>query len=107
MLKELDPFLKDESVSKRRGASEGSQSCLRRTKELCTDKGVISVTVTFLITIVGVVLLVVARSLDIMWLDDLSRYIISAGLFGFASGGTNGLTVLMLLYKIPLLWGSG
>ena len=107
MLKELDPFLKDESESKRESTSQTCQSCLRRTKELCVDKGVISVAITFLIFIVGVVLLVVARSLDIGWLDELARYFISAGLFGFASGGTNGLAVLMLLYRIPLLCGSG
>ena len=33
--------------------------------------------------------------------------IISTGVFGWAGGGTNGIAVIMLLYKIPLLCGSG
>ena len=48
------------------------------------------------------------RALD--WpieVDRLSRYIISAGVFGLATGGTNAIAVLMLLYRIPFICGSG
>ena len=57
---------------------------------------------------VGVVLLVIAVTQNLpLWVDQLSRYIISAGVFGLATGGTNAMAVLMLLYKLPLVCGSG
>ena len=63
---------------------------------------------TFFIMVTGVVLLVLSRELDLPeWVEELSMYVISAGVFGLAGGGTNGIAVIMLLFKIPLLCGSG
>ena len=39
--------------------------------------------------------------------DRLAVYLISAGVFGLASGGTNAIAVIMLLYRIPCMFGSG
>ena len=39
--------------------------------------------------------------------EELSMYFISAGVFGLAGGGTNAIAVFMLLFKIPLVCGSG
>ena len=48
------------------------------------------------------------RTLDLpREVDRLATYLISAGVFGVASGGTNAIAVIMLLYRIPCLFGSG
>ena len=64
---------------------------------------------TLAVMLVGVLLLVLVGPLDLpFWVDQLSRYIISAGVFGLASGGTNAVALLMLLYKLPAICvGSG
>ena len=60
------------------------------------------------VTVVGVVVLVLAR-----WrgggasLDLFGQYVVSAGVFGLASGGTNWLAVVGLFYKIAGFIGSG
>ncbi len=64
--------------------------------------------ITFLIMGIGVALLVLAIELE--WpseVKELSLYLISAGVFGLAGGGTNAVAVFMLLYKIPFVCGSG
>lgn len=61
-----------------------------------------------LVTGVGILVLVVARLHDVdRRVDVFGRYILSAGVFGLASGGTNWLAVVGLFYKIPGLIGSG
>lgn len=63
---------------------------------------------TLLLLLFGVGLLIIVRSLDLPeQVDKLATYFISAGIFGLASGGTNAIAVIMLLYKLPLLFGSG
>lgn len=75
---------------------------------ICCDIGTISIVATLAITMVGVILLILVRGLDLPdWVDQLARYIISAGVFGLATGGTNAIALLMLLYKMPLICGSG
>ena len=52
--------------------------------------------------------MVLGRQLHLpSWVIEVSRYVISAGMFGLASGGTNWIAIVMLFYKIPLLVGSG
>ena len=64
--------------------------------------------VTFFIMAVGVALLVLVRELKLPFeVEELSMYFISAGVFGLAGGGTNAIAVFMLLFKIPLVCGSG
>ncbi len=89
-------------------AAATSRSCRRSCYLACCDIGSISILVTLVLVLVGVVLLVVVRALD--WpvgVDRFSRYVISAGVFGLATGGTNAVAVLMLLYNVPLICGSG
>lgn len=63
--------------------------------------------------VAGSLLLVIVKSLDDKEhnipkeVEQFSKYIISAGVFGLAGGGTNAIALFMLLYKIPLLYGSG
>lgn len=95
------------------GASPGDEqnccrSCRRNCYLVCCDIGSISIVLTVVCILVGVLLLVCVRALD--WpveVDRLARYVISAGVFGLATGGTNAIAVLMLLYKVPLVCGSG
>ena len=94
------------------GAPGDAQNCCRsfgrNCYSVCCDIGSISIVLTVVCILVGVLLLVCVRALD--WpveVDRLSRYIISAGVFGLATGGTNAIAVLMLLYKVPLICGSG
>ena len=75
---------------------------------VCCDIGSISIMVTVVLTLIGVLLLVLARVLEWpVWVDRLSQYIISAGVFGMATGGTNAIAVFMLLYRVPFLCGTG
>lgn len=68
----------------------------------------ISLCLTLILLLVGVGLLIAVRSLDLpREVDRLAEYLISAGVFGLASGGTNAIAVIMLLYRIPCLFGSG
>ena len=105
MLYELDQvFLRDEDEDQQKKLSTCQASCMMT----ISDKGVLSLMVTFIILVIGIVLLVLARGLQLpLWVDELSGYIISAGVFGLASGGTNWIAIVMLFYKIPLLVGSG
>lgn len=83
-------------------------SCSRKCYSVCCDIGSISIMVTVVLTLIGVLLLVLARVLDWpVWVDRLSQYFISAGVFGMATGGTNAIAVFMLLYKAPFLCGTG
>ena len=84
------------------------RSCGKKCYSVCCDIGSINILVTVVVTVVGVLLLWSAVSLELpLWVDQLARYIISAGVFGLATGGTNAIAVLMLLYKIPFIVGSG
>ena len=107
VLDELDKsFLYDEEESKRKRGS-----CSGYCKKVCsflTNKGVVSLCLTLLLLLIGVGLLIVVRSLGLpVEVDRLAVYLISAGVFGLASGGTNAIAVIMLLYRIPCMFGSG
>ncbi len=84
-------------------------SCARCCFFLFRDVGAISIVVMMALLVAGILLLVTVKSIEEIPepVDQLSRFIISAGVFGLAGGGTNALAVFMLLYKIPLLCGSG
>ena len=107
MLYELDQsFLQDEDEEKK------PPGRCWRALHICgiifSDKGVISLIATLFIMVIGVVLLVVAGWLSLpSWVGEVAGYVISAGAFGLASGGTNWIAIAMLFYKIPLLVGSG
>lgn len=83
--------------------------CGKTCYSVCCDIGSISIVVMVAVTIVGVLLLVSAVAIEEVpfWVEELARYIISAGVFGLATGGTNAIAVFMLLYKLPLVCGSG
>ena len=52
-----------------------------------SNKGVISLIASFFIMVIGVALLVLARQLRLpSWVDEVSRYVISVGIFGLAGG---------------------
>lgn len=92
------------------GYEEVKQGCCMscRKDRVCCDIGSISLVATALLILLGVLLLVFVKVLSLpFWVDQLSRYTISAGVFGLASGGTNAIALLMLFYKIPLVCGSG
>lgn len=60
------------------------------------------------VTLVGVGILFLARWKDGgVGVDLFGQYVVSAGVFGLASGGTNWLAVVGLFYKIPGFIGSG
>ena len=108
VLYELDQtFLQDVDEEKQQPAGR-CRGVLHTCEMIFSDKGVISLIASFFIMVIGVALLVLARQLRLpSWVDEVSRYVISAGIFGLASGGTNWIAIVMLFYKIPLLVGSG
>lgn len=60
------------------------------------------------VTIIGIVVLVLVARLDgNQHVEEFGRYVVSAGVFGLASGGTNWLAIVGLFYKIPGFIGSG
>ena len=62
----------------------------------------------FFVSVIGVAVLVLAMRLDLgPQVNELGRYILSAGVFGLASGGTNWIAVVGLFHKVPGLIGSG
>lgn len=107
VLQELEKsFLYDEDESKKE-SSCSSERC-QKVCDFLTNKGVVSLYLTLILLLVGVGLLIVVRVFDLPeQVDQLATFLISAGIFGLASGGTNAIAVIMLLYKIPLLFGSG
>ncbi len=112
MLYELDQsFLTDDDEPAGMMSSTECTQCTRCCKLVCLDKGTLSMFVTILLMAIGVVILVAAK--DMNWdeeinpLEKFSLYLISAGVFGLAGGGTNAIAVFMLLFKIPCVYGSG
>ena len=84
------------------------RSCPRKVCFLCHNVGFIGIVGMVGILLLGIMLLAVVKLQDVPeWVNQLSLYIISAGVFGLAGGGTNAIAVFMLVYKIPLLCGSG
>ena len=108
MLHELDQtFLRDDQGGET-GQEKKCRACLNCCETVISDKAIVSLVITFFIVVVGVALLALARGLDLPnGVIKLSGYIISAGVFGLASGGTNWIAILMLFYKLPPLIGSG
>ncbi len=102
-----------EQVEDGGGSSEDKKpgfcrSCGRKCYSVCCDIGAISVMVTVVVMVVGILLLWSAVALTLPpWVDQLARFIISAGVFGLATGGTNAIAIFMLLYKLPFVCGSG
>ena len=100
-------------VGTRFGGAQRHPCCLSCSKcclFIFRDVGAISILVTVALIIAGTLLLVVVKKSPSgipSEVEELSRFVISAGVFGLAGGGTNALAVFMLLYKIPLLYGSG
>lgn len=107
MLHELDQtFLRDDQGEERRETR--CRACLHCCETVVSDKAVVSLVITFFIVVVGVALVALARGLQLPdWVVKLAGYIISAGVFGLASGGTNWVAILMLVFKLPPLIGSG
>ena len=108
VLDELDKsFLYyDEEESKRKHGT--CSECCKKVCSFLTNKGVVSLYLTLLLLLIGVGLLIIVRSLELpVEVDRLATYLISGGVFGLASGGTNAIAVIMLLYRIPCLFGSG
>ncbi len=108
VLYELDQAFLGDDEEEGEGPSVGCQACLHSCEQFLSDKGIISLIVTFFVAVVGVAMLVLYGELDLpVWVGELAQYIISAGVFGLASGGTNWIAITMLFYKIPFLSGSG
>ena len=109
VLDELDKsFLYYEEETRRSRCGGFCSKCCYRLRSSLTNKGVVSLFLTLVLLLVGIGLLIVVRSLDLpQEADRLAAYIISAGVFGLASGGTNAIAVVMLLYRVPCLYGSG
>lgn len=108
VLYELDRDLLKDSEDHDARMNTRFMSCLRSTKSLCCDKGNISLILTLVLAVLGASLLALSRGLDLpLWVHSVSNYVLSAGVFGLAGGGTNWLAIVMLFYRIPLLYGSG
>ena len=72
----------------------------------CLDRGLLSLAAMLVITLVGIGILAGWRDSGSS-VNRFGHYVLSAGVFGLASGGTNWLAVIGLFYKIPGFIGSG
>lgn len=77
-------------------------------------KGFLSNTATFCVMLAGAVMRAFADDESLPMaeatrgaLEDMSRWVLSFGVFGFAGGITNWLAVKMLFDRVPGLYGSG
>ena len=106
MIYYIDEFLKtDYNVYAQK------KTCWQRCSPFLLDKGVISLLVTLAFMLTGVICLVLSRHMyDLSpshGFDQVSRYILSMGIFGFLSGLANVLAIVLLFCRIPLEFGSG
>ena len=106
MVHYIDEFLRTDY-----DAQTHKRSCWERCGPYLLDKGVISILLMFAVMLTGIVCLVLSRHVyDLSpshGFDQASRYILSMGIFGFLSGLANALAVVLLFYRIPLVFGSG
>lgn len=71
------------------------------------NMGSISNFTTFVIMLIGIIMVVEADKNDDETLKDAGDWVLAFGLFGFAGGITNWLAVKMLFDRVPGLAGSG
>ena len=106
MVHYIDEFLRTDY-----DAQTHKKRCWERYGLYLLDKGVISILLMLAVMLTGIVCLVLSRHVYNLspshGFDQASRYILSMGIFGFLSGLANALAVVMLFYRIPLLFGSG
>ena len=109
VLYELDQSFIQEDSDEDQGPGSQLKACLACCEVYCCrDKGVLSLIAMFFVCVIGVVLLVLVWQLELpSGVGELARYVLSAGVFGLASGGTNWIAVVGLFYRIPGLIGSG
>ncbi|XP_065182980.1 uncharacterized protein LOC135813888 [Sycon ciliatum] len=89
----------------------------RQWRQMCcdafTEKGNFALIVVVLVCVTAVILrLALPEHPNEKWcrvgtVETIVCYVLSFGLFGFAGGFTNWLAIIMLFYRIPLLYGSG
>ena len=106
MVYNIDEFLRADY-----DAQANKSSCWQRYSPYLLDKGMISLLLVFAVMLTGVVCLVLSRHVYELspshGFDQVSRYVLSVGIFGLASGLANVLAIVMLFYRIPLVLGSG
>lgn len=109
MLYELDQSFIQEDSDEKQGPGSRLKTCLECCEAYCClDKGVLSLIAMFFVSVIGIVLLALVQQLELPpWVGELGGYVLSAGVFGLASGGTNWIAVVGLFYRIPGLIGSG
>jgi hypothetical protein len=71
------------------------------------NKGFMSNLATFVIMIIGIIMVVAADASGNKNRYVIGDYVLAFGLFGFAGGITNWLAIKMLFDKIPGVYGSG
>ena len=106
MVYNIDEFLRADY-----DAQANKHSCWERCSPYLLDKGMISLLLLFAVMVTGIVCLVLSRHVyefsPSHGFDQASRYLLSMGMFGFATGIANVMAIVMLFYRIPLVLGSG
>ena len=101
--------------------SESVPSCtlgsiITKLTRLCCNGAALSLLLMIVIVIIGITLFGVSHSSLIknsnntntpVVLRHVSSFILYGGLFGLLSGLSNLFVIILLFYKIPLLYGSG
>ena len=106
MVYNIDEFLRADY-----DAQTDKKGCWQRCSPYLLDKGMISLLLVFAVMLTGIVCVVLSRHVYELssshGFDQVSRYVLSMGIFGLTSGLANVLAIVMLFYRIPLVLGSG
>lgn len=96
---------------------EESNTCLKlqhNIRNLLCNGGFISIIFMFILFLIGLILYVLSAppileggQFNVEVVFEIAPFIVYGGLFGALGGLSNFLVLILLFYKIPLLYGSG
>lgn len=87
--------------------------CLKRSKGVFCNGGSISIIFMLTVLIIGATLFGLSFSHKVFQIETkktvrlVSSFVLYGGVFGSLGGLSNLLILIMLFYKVPLLYGSG
>lgn len=87
---------------------ENETSILNKCSNICCSKGVLCLFATFSVMVIGIIIIAINRGVRNDYATaQVGGYILLAGLFGLFCGGISTMGILLLMYKAPLIVGSG
>lgn len=87
---------------------ENETSIPKKCTKICCSKAALSLFATFSIMVVGILIIAINSAVRANYAAaQVGGYVLLAGLFGLFCGGISTIGILMLVYKIPLVVGTG